>query len=515
MVRVSTRRPTVRFRLPAGASRAAVEFCRDRGCATVLATATAMDNRATPDVELPPGVVFWRVVADGDLPGPVWWLRVPVRSASVSAFGPLTTDVDGDGYGDLVAGAPFLAMPGARLYTHLGGPMGARTPGQAVESPETDSLFGMVVVGVGDVNGDGYGDVGVGAPGFMSNTGRAYVFHGGPLGLGELPASTLRASTAPGGFYGAAMAGGDLNGDGYSDVVVGAYRAVREGQVLVYLGSPQGVPEVPSLTLPAAGPLAGRTGEGRYGVAVAVPGDLDGDGFADLTVGADAEDGFTGRVYLYRGGTDGLALRPAVTLQRLEGGQYGSAVAGVGDVDGDGRPDVAVGGPGFRDGLGGAYVYAGTEDGLDERRVTVIPGPAGVNADFGLALGGGDFDGDGYSDVVVAAPRSLDYQGQVYVYQGGAMGLRTSPWRTLPGPTTPRAYFGNAVSVGRDLDRDGHDDIVVSAERASTFVGQARVFYGSATGLDRAQILTGPDGPGGRFGFSVACWARPPRRPRG
>ncbi|MBI5513812.1 MAG: FG-GAP repeat protein [Deltaproteobacteria bacterium] len=515
MSRVSTRRPTVRFRLPAEATRATVQFCQDRACTTVLASRASMDQSATPMEELPTGVVFWRVLSDGDLPGPTWWFRTPARSATVATFGLLTTDVDGDGYGDLVAGAPFLALPGSRLYTHLGGPMGARTPGQAVESPEVDSLFGMVVVGVGDVNGDGYGDVAVGAPGFAMNTGRAYVFHGGNRGLEELPASTLRARTPVGGFYGAALAGGDLNGDGYSDVVVGAYRALREGVVSVYFGSPQGIPEEASRVLPAPGPAEGRMGEGRYGIAVAVPGDLDGDGFADLVAGADAEDGFTGRVYLHRGGRDGPSLRPEVTLQRLEGGQYGSAVAGVGDVDGDGRPDVAVGGPGFRDGLGGAYVYAGSARGLEAERITVIPGPAGVNADFGLALGGGDFDGDGYSDVVVSAPRSLDYQGQVYVFQGSAMGVRTSPWRMLPGPTTPRAYHGNAVSVGRDIDRDGYDDIVVSAERASTFVGQARVFYGSASGLDRMQILTGPDGPGGRFGFSVACWARPAARPRG
>ena len=135
----------------------------------------------------------------------------------------------------------------------------------------------------GDVNGDGYADVVVGARGYSSSTGRAYVYLGGPGGLATTAATTLTGE-ATSDYFGCSVAtAGDVNGDGYADVVVGArgYSGQHRAGVRV-----SGWGGASGLATTAATTLTGEAANDFFGSSVATAGDVNGDGYADVVVGA-------------------------------------------------------------------------------------------------------------------------------------------------------------------------------------------------------------------------------------
>jgi hypothetical protein len=197
-------------------------------------------------------------------------------------------------------------------------------------------------VGAGDVNGDGYADLVVGALGASVNAtddfaGKAYVYLGSAAGLATSPTVTLLGSEVRGAFGRWVSNAGDVNGDGYADVVIGADGengadgAGSPGRAYVYLGSAAGLAASPAVT------LIGPDGPGSwFGRCVAAAGDVNGDGYADIVIGADAGGrqpggaaGTTvGWAYVYLGNATGVASSPAVTWTGpSEGSVFGRIVA--------------------------------------------------------------------------------------------------------------------------------------------------------------------------------------------
>jgi hypothetical protein len=219
-------------------------------------------------------------------------------------------DVNGDGYSDVIIGARQYdngEMDEGRAYVYLGSALGlARRPAWTAESDQASALFGNSVATAGDVNGDGYSDVIVGAPYYENDVGwgqgRAYIYLGSADGLSEVPAWTAE-SDQEGSFFGRSVAtAGDVNGDGYSDVIVGAENysndETEEGRAYVYLGSADGLSEV------AAWTAESDQVEATFGCSVATAGDVNGNGYSDVIVGAyDYTNGETeeGRAYVYHG----------------------------------------------------------------------------------------------------------------------------------------------------------------------------------------------------------------------
>jgi hypothetical protein len=387
-------------------------------------------------------------------------------------------DCNGDGIADIIVGARLedeaaVFMVGrAYLYSGLNGALL-----QDFISPhlETDGNFGDRVAGVPDVDGDGRGDVLISAPeedpggaATPNDAGRVYLFSGN---TGQL----LREFRSPvqqiDGEFGSALAGlPDINNDGRGDIAIGAENETAGadpagcGRVYIYSGAT-------GQYLRALRPPSPQAG-GQFGCSLAVVPDTNGDGRADLLVGARRENAWigtarAGRAHLYAGGT-WQRLREFNSPGRDIDGRFGNSVAGVGDIDNDGRGDVIIGAPNENPAtspqdVGRAYVFSGASGAL---RFKLLPPAPEAFAEFGRSVGGvPDTTGDGKPDFLVGAwnhqfaghPVNCGY---VHVYSG-ANGLRaltlTSPVRATNGA------FGIAVAGVPDVNGNGRGEIVVGA----------------------------------------------------
>ena len=325
-------------------------------------------------------------------------------------------DVNGDGYADLLMGAPHYSngeTDEGEVQLLLGGAVPDSTPDWSIESNQANAKLGAAVAWAGDVNGDGYSDVLVAAPGgslvgpasvgsgrppaatIEGSDAHAMLYLGSNTGLGVSPAWTVSGDSFSG--FATAVAGiGDVNRDGYSDIAVGVPGL---DQVLVYLGSPSGPSTTPAFTL---------TGAGAFGTSIAAAGDVNGDGYADVIVGSPRL-GFEaqpGRAEVFLGSNSGPVTPAAWTADGVFSDQLGAAVTGAGDFDDDGYSDVAVGLPGHSSGSGEVLVYAGSATGLSTLPVATIP-DAVSGENLGASLATGDIDGNGYSDLMIGVPNHL------------------------------------------------------------------------------------------------------------
>jgi hypothetical protein len=405
-------------------------------------------------------------------------------------------------------------------------PLASTTAATQLNGTDQFDEFGTSVAGVGDVDGDGYADVMVGAPyadpSGRTDAGSAYLYRGSAAGLTTTTAIRLNGAAGNDRFGQSVAGAGDVDGDGYADVLVGAYMAdpngrANAGSAYLYRGSATG------LSTTATTRLDGAAANDFFGVSVAGAGDVDGNGYADVLVGAyrinpTGPTGIQiGSAYLFLSSSTGLNTTAAVQLNgTMVGDQFGISVAGVGDVDGDGYADVMVGAPyadpsGHTD-AGSAYLYRGSAAGLSTTTSAQLDGAAAGDL-FGRSVAGaGDVDGDGYADVLVGAymadPGGRANAGSAYLYRGSAAGLATTATTRLDGAAA-NDFFGLSVAGVGDIEGDGYADVLIGATNADpsgrTDAGSAYLYRGSAAGLSTttsAQL----DGAaaGDNFGLNVA-----------
>ncbi len=246
------------------------------------------------------------------------------------------------------------------------------TANWTAESNQAEAYFGWSVSTAGDVNGDGYSDVIVGAPQYdnvRTNDGRVYVYHGSSSGLSATANWTAESDTASAWFGCSVSTAGDVNGDGFSDVIVGAYwydnGQMNEGRAFVYHGSSSG------LSASANWTAESDQADARFGYSVSTGGDVNGDGYSDVIVGAFRYDNGQldeGRAYVYHGSSSGLSATANWIVESDQGGAwFGCSVSTAGDVNGDGYSDVIVGAYQYDNGQtdeGRAFVYHGSAGGL-------------------------------------------------------------------------------------------------------------------------------------------------------
>lgn len=336
-------------------------------------------------------------------------------------------DMNKDGYADVIVGAYQNDAKGAnagRAYVYFGGPKPHDRPDLVLNGEAAGDAFGYTVASAGDVNRDGYADVIVGAyenSARGAGAGRAYIFYGGPR-PDAVPDAVLNGEAA-GDRFGISVSGaGDVNGDGYADVVVGAYQndagGNDAGRAYVFFGGPR-LHDRADVTLTGAG--AGDS----FGFSVAGVGDTNKDGFADVAVGAyhNAAGGKdAGRVYLYYGGANPSDKPALVWTGEAAGDAFGYAVSGAGDANGDGFADLAVGAYGNDAGgsaAGRGYIFFGGP-GADAVPDFTQTGEATLDNLGSAIAGAGDVDGDGFADLVIGAPYADSDAGRGYLIRNVA-----------------------------------------------------------------------------------------------
>ncbi|MDM7913739.1 MAG: FG-GAP-like repeat-containing protein [Candidatus Eisenbacteria bacterium] len=531
------------------------------------------------DGQLSEGAVFVYLGSSSGLsPTPHKVLQQDVALAGFGSSVDTAGDANGDGYDDVVVGAPNYGSGQAqegRVYVYLGSSSGMHAqPSWSFESNVSGAYLGQRVAGSADVNADGYDDLLVSAPDLangQASEGRVYLFLGSPSGLGAGPAWTYESNTAGGRCGWGLGCAGDVNADGYSDIVfdTGSNNPAT-GAVLIFFGGPNVPGAVANRVFPS--------NQGAFGDVIYTAGDVNGDGSSDLIASEVSANNFTGRITIL-GGSETAAAPPVLALRdgqqaeeafatdarpagdvngdgygdvivgapRFESGpvhidegivrlylgqatapasqpawfpmgvqwnaQYGAAVA-QGDWNGDGLTDLAFGAPWYdveETDCGAVTIYYGNEAGYTVAANQFLSGEI-ENELLGFSLANaGDVDNDGYDDLVVGAPSygSLDWPnvGAAFLYKGSATGLSGTPSWSVSGGILP-CQFGWSVSGAGDVNSDGFADVIVGAPQYSfspEVGGKAFLFFGSASGLSYVTAWTGSgNADGDAYGSSVA-----------
>ena len=423
-------------------------------------------------------------------------------------------DVNGDGLADLIIGASLADPNGISNAGESYVVFGTSNSSSSLELSSLDGNNGFVLNGIdandlsgysvsdaGDVNGDGLADVIIGTfranPNGISNAGESYVVFGTSNPSSSLELSSLDGSNGfvlngidESDFSGRVVSGaGDVNGDGLADVIIGARFADPNGNysgesyVVFGASNPSSSLELSSLDGSNGFVLNGINSSDFLGSAVSGAGDVNGDGLADLiigAVGADPNGDYSGESYVVFGTSNPSA---SIELSSLDGSngfilngitafdRSGRAVSGAGDINGDGFADVIIGAPdGYTNSVnaGESYVVFGTSNPNSSIELSSLDGNNGFtlnsiveNDSLGKSVSSaGDFNGDGLADVIIgasyAAPNGINLAGESYVVFGRDFN------------TDEDTAFTTSSVLANDTDADGDPLTIVAIDTTVT-----------------------------------------------
>ncbi len=434
-------------------------------------------------------------------------------------------DVNGDGFDDLLIGARMNNAGGGgagQVYLIFGKPSGwamdavLSNADASFWGEEPNDGAGMCVAGAGDVNGDGFDDILIGANGNDAggaNAGQTYLLFGKASGW----AMDTDLSNADASFWGEHAAddsgryvagAGDVNNDGYDDFLIGAATnddgGTDAGQTYLIFGKASGWAMDKSLGTANAS-FIGESANDYSGRVGPVTGDVNGDGFDDILIGAfgddDAGNG-AGQVYLIFGKASGWTMGDDLSNSDAsfwgeDSTDYaGSAVSGAGDVNKDGFGDILIGANGDEEGGGGdsgqVYVIFGKASGWSNDVSLSTSNASYLGESFSNLLGSqvasaGDVNGDGYDDLLMSAYRNSaggNDAGQTYLVLGKASGWAmdvsvANVDASFIGESTGD-FSGDGIAGNGDVNGDGHDDILIGAPvnaEGGSFTGQTYLIF--------------------------------------
>jgi hypothetical protein len=453
----TSQRPLFRW-TSSGAGRVTLEICRDRGCGHPIASVETNRSFGRPERALPAGVVYWHV-SEGHgrrrTASATWELTIPARdSGRVGSWGAIP-DFNGDGFGDLAVGVKGAT---SQVRVFPGGRSGiATTPAQTLTG---GAGFGDELGSAGDLDGDGFGDLAVWTSGPPQTV---TVYHGGPAGLGA--PVTFPAPAADQFSQMRVVSAGDVDGDGYGDLLVGG-----GANAALHLGGPRGIHTTPAELLTSVPAGSAAVPDARWPIG---GGDFNGDRRPDAVIA-----GING-AQLYEGDGRRLVAQPDFPLPLPVFGAL------AGDFNGDGFNDlntqgaIDTGGPtglGFFQAIAGAYFYQGV----------------------------GDTNGDGFSDDLAMISSLFGVPEAERIYFGGTTPCASTACPTFV-PLLVPGHLNNgnglaAVLPGGlgDVNGDGFGDLAYGSPGA----GAVYLFLGGPAGPPQTPSLTITSEPG--FGFSLA-----------
>lgn len=389
-----------------------------------------------------------------------------------------------------------------------------------------------------DISGDGKSDIVIGGP-KANNVGEVYVFYSDFIqpqidgtDISTSSADYILSEGSAGDQFGYSTAiAGDINRDGYADIIVGAPYAddgqTDIGRVYIYYGGHSS-----SMDNTADINIRGMDINEHLGFSVSPAGDVNGDGFDDIIFGAPDKYQFgipyAGVAYIFFGGPS-LVIKPgypnlssddADVILRGENGQdkFGSSVSWAGDFNRDGYGDVIVGAPLVEGGgntRGRAYIYYGGLS-MDSSVDVKITGGANFDQLGDSVARAGDIDRDGYGDVIIGAPSAAGggiYRGKVYVIYGvgsvaSDINLESTTARlTILRSATDHAFFGTSLGYAGDVNNDGYSDIVAGSSYYGSdpyFIGRSYAYFGGPYMDNTPEVTFIGNDQTDRFGTTVA-----------
>ncbi|HID27038.1 MAG TPA: hypothetical protein EYP22_04295, partial [Methanosarcinales archaeon] len=320
-------------------------------------------------------------------------------------------DVNKDGIADIIVGAYKTDSYGnndtGKVYVYYGNNNSIETnPNVTILDPHnrTNDYFGYSVAS-GDVNKDGIADIIASAIGVDNGT--VYIYYGNTelnKTLNTPNVTLFNPSNTSDSFFGISISSGDVNKDGFTDVIVGANKS---NKVYIFFGPITSNRYIANVT------LKGTSGD-NFGISTAV-GDINNDDANDVIVGADGNDS----IHIYYGGTslNGTISDANLTILNPSASNFGYSVSYAGDIDSDGYGDVVVGAPYANSKKGMAYVYrGGLQTGIDSISTDDYNLSVSNSKYFGTSTSVGDVDNDGYPDVIIGANGVNNSEGAVYVF---------------------------------------------------------------------------------------------------
>lgn len=443
------------------------------------------------------------------------------KSGNISSTNSITIrlgknkDIDGDGYTDLVVGGsgfyPFGIVPAVSGNVYIF--YGKASNFSQTSSSQADTIItgnGTQYLGsnfaVGDLNGDGFADIALGAPNDNSVDGAIYIFYGSANRIASTTvAASSSASNVIKGEAGTASRFGfsaniaDLDGDGYGDLIVGAQyynNAIGRGKIYVFYGSSSGVTTPFSTTTANCINFIGENNNDYMAYAI-TSGDLNNDGYADILTASynyPSASG-NGRLYIIYGSSTRLtsggatiSLSNIITNTNASQDFFGWSLS-LGDIDKDNKVDILIGAEAYAsNSTGRIYIYYGKNlthpigASLTHLNGTSITGDS-INSNFGFGIAIGDINGDGFDDLVSSAPSISSNVGKLYLFKGASTGIAQSSSTTadigiIAGESGFTGRLGTSLIVS-DLNGDGIQDIISGAiSYGSSQTGKIYIIYG-------------------------------------
>jgi len=370
-----------------------------------------------------------------------------------------------------------------------------------------DSLFGSPIA-CGDVDGDGYDDILIGAVDDYDSRGRVYLFYGGP-DLDNTSDLVLEGQNKRD-WFGSGIVCGDIDNDGYDDIIIaaGGYNE-RRGCVFLYWGNNRNLMDAEPDKIFAG---EGRKGE-RFGINSPAVYDIDNDGYDDIILGASYnQDDYIGRAYLYYGSTKDLMDTFVDLIFTAEDPtdqySFGFQIA-CGNIDNDDYGDIVIESQSYpysKKKVRTHLYYGDSRSNMNAEADIVFEVKSEGGVLYGRDIVCIDLNRDGYDDIVLGAHGYNEKQGRAFLFHGNSkQGLHTDPDMILDGEFRGCSYGHNIVCG--DIDGDNVNDMIVGARNFRQGIGRVYVYWGSEVGdpdPKPGKIFTG-ENPNDFFGQGLAC----------